>query len=136
MVSITQKAIPVKKVLDSVKDRSAGGVVTFVGTVRNQSDGMRVTQMLLEAAEDLASKDLTRICKEAKAKHNVLRIAVTHRVGKLSVGDVIVAIAVSAPHRKDAFAACQHVIDELKKTTPIWKKESGPGKQKWVKGEA
>lgn len=90
---------------------------------------------MLEAAEDLAREDIERIARAAKRRFNVAQIAVSHRVGSLGLGDVIVIIAVGATHRKDAFAACRFVIDELKKSTPIWKKELGPGWERWVKGE-
>lgn len=106
-----------------------------MGTVRGTSNGNKVTRMEAEAAVDMAKRDLKRISGEALRKHRVSKISVAHRIGKLRVGDAIVAIAVSAPHRKDAFAACKYIIDELKKTTPIWKKESGPRGSRWVGGE-
>ncbi len=134
-VSISKRPISVGKVVDSVRTESAGGVVVFVGTVRNRSGNRRVSGLELEAAEDFAERDLARICKEAARRNELDRLAVVHRVGKLGVGDVIVVIAVSAPHRKEAFAACKHVIDEMKKTTPIWKKEHGSKGSCWVDGE-
>lgn len=107
----------------------------FIGTVRNHSEGRKVSRMEVESAADLARRDLKRICEEARRKHRVSRISVAHRVGMLSVGDPIVVIAVSAPHREAAFSACKHIIDELKKTTPIWKKEFGPRGSRWVDSE-
>lgn len=109
--------------------------MVFIGTVRDKSDGRRVSKMELEAADDMARDDLARICKEASKKDDVSKMAVVHRVGMLDVGDVIIVIAVSAPHRKEAFSACRHVIDELKKTTPIWKKELDGKSSRWVDGE-
>lgn len=88
--------------------------------------------MRLESAKDLAMKDLHKICKDAGVKYPVNNIAVEHRIGELMVGDVIVAIAVGSAHREDAFKACKYIIDELKKTTPIWKKEFGPTNERWV----
>ncbi len=88
--------------------------------------------MELEAATDLAEADLKRIANESAKKFDLVRVAVRHRIGRLSIGDVIVVIAVSAPHRKDAFRACRFIIDELKKTTPIWKKEFCGSKHRWV----
>lgn len=129
---ITQARIQIDRVIESVASRSAGGTVCFIGTVRNSSKGKRVSKMELEAAKDLAEKDLERICKRASTTCRVERIAVVHRVGKLRVGEVIVVIAVSAAHRGDAFKACKYIIDELKKTTPIWKKEFGEGSASWV----
>lgn len=108
----------------------------FIGTVRNASEGIKVTGMELESSLDMARRDLIRISELALRKFDVAKMTITHRIGKLEVGDVIVAIAVSAPHRKDAFRACQFVIDELKKTTPIWKKEFSGSSHRWVKGDA
>jgi molybdopterin synthase catalytic subunit len=134
-VRISRSPISVGKVIDSVRTKSAGGLVVFIGTVRDKSDGRRVSKMELEAADDMARDDLARICKEASKKDDVSKMAVVHRVGMLDVGDVIIVIAVSAPHRKEAFSACRHVIDELKKTTPIWKKELDGKSSRWVDGE-
>ncbi|HEX7392672.1 MAG TPA: molybdenum cofactor biosynthesis protein MoaE [Thermoplasmata archaeon] len=134
-VRISRRPISVGKVIDSVRTKSAGGLVVFIGTVRDKSDGRRVSKMELEAADDMARNDLARICKEASKKDDVSKMAVVHRVGMLDVGDVIIVIAVSAPHRKEAFSACRHVIDELKKTTPIWKKELDGKSSRWVDGE-
>ena len=92
--------------------------------------------MELEAATDLAEADLKRIAKESAKKFDLVRVAIRHRIGRLSVGDVIVVIAVSAPHRKDAFRACRFIIDELKKTTPIWKKEFTSDNAYWVENIA
>ena len=135
LVRISRSPIRPEVVLSDVRTPSAGGIVSFVGTARNRSDGSRVTGMELEAAADLARKDLVRIATEAGERFEVSRISVAHRIGKLRIGDVIVAIAVSAPHRSDAFGACKFVIDELKKSTPIWKKEFSGKKGHWVKGE-
>jgi molybdopterin synthase catalytic subunit len=133
--TITSKPISVDAALKSVSSKSAGGTVMFIGTVRDRSEGMRVIGMELESARDLAKSDMERISNLALRKFDVLKVAVSHRIGELNVGDIIVAIAVSAPHRKDAFAACKYIIDELKKTTPIWKKELGPRKQRWVESK-
>jgi len=135
-VALTNTPLEVDKIVRSVMSKNAGGIVTFIGTVRGTSEGMRIKSMALEAARVLALADLRRIGKRATDKFDITSLAVTHRVGRLRVGDVIVVIAVSAPHRKDAFAACEFVIDELKKTTPIWKKEYGKGKERWVAQEA
>jgi molybdopterin synthase catalytic subunit len=134
-VSISERPISIDKVVKSVLCSSAGGTAVFIGTVRDKSEGMRLSRMELETAETLATRDLSRIVKSAKAEYDVCKISVRHRVGKLNVGDVIAVIAVSAPHRADAFAACRYIIDKLKKSTPIWKKEIGGAKQRWVEAE-
>jgi len=133
-IKVTPRPISIDKVLKSVGDKSAGAIVLFVGTVRNRSEGRPVASIDVESASDLAKRDLESIAKESMRRFEVSKLTVVHRVGRLKVGDAVVAIAVSAPHRKAAFAACRFVIDELKKTTPIWKKEYGPGSSQWVEG--
>jgi molybdopterin synthase catalytic subunit len=135
IVRIAKGPIRPDRVLYDVRTPAAGGIVSFVGTVRNRSHGSEVTKMELEAAAELALADLTRIATEAGKRFAVSKISVAHRIGKLRIGDVIVAISVSAPHRADAFRACKFVIDELKKTTPIWKKEFSGKKGHWIEGE-
>jgi len=131
-IVISKKPIKPEMVLRSVANTRSGGAVFFIGTVRSESRGTRVSRMCVEAAEDLAKADLARICDQVKHRFDVNDIAVMHRVGNLKKGDIIVAIGVGAAHREDAFAACRFMIDELKKTTPIWKKEIGPSRERWV----
>jgi molybdopterin synthase catalytic subunit len=131
-IIITDKPISVDAVLNSTLSKKAGGTVLFLGTVRDKSKGKKVTGMELETARDLAESDLERISKLVMRRFDILKVTASHRIGKLNVGDIIVAISVSAPHRDDAFAACRYIIDELKKTTPIWKKELGPRIKRWV----
>lgn len=134
-ITITDKPISVDATLKSVSSKSAGCIVLFIGSVRDRSDGMKVTGMELESARALAKSDLERISNLTLRKFDTLRVAISHRIGELNVGDIIVAIAVSAAHRRSAFAACMHIIDELKKTTPIWKKELGASGERWVEGK-
>jgi molybdopterin synthase catalytic subunit len=131
-VKVTSQPIEVHEVLESVQSSGAGCAVLFVGTVRNRSEAGKVSGMEVEAAKDLVLKDLRRISAEAGSRYGLTKVTVVHRVGKLGIGDVIVAIAVSAPHRDEAFTACRYIIDELKRTTPIWKKESLNGGSRWV----
>ncbi len=135
-VKISKRPISASEVTTSVESKSAGATVTFIGTVRDSSEGLKVTGMELESAMDIARKDLVRISELASDKFDITKLSIAHRVGRLKVGEVIVAIAVSAAHRKDAFRACEFVIDELKKTTPIWKKEYSGSGHRWVKGDA
>ena len=131
-VRITEQPLSVDEVLAAVRSDEAGGVVCFIGTVRSSSEGFGVERIEVETSDELAVPDLERICTAASERFKVTRISVVHRKGALKVGEVIVAIAVSAPHRAEAFDACRFVIDELKKTTPIWKKEFGPSESRWV----
>lgn len=108
----------------------------FIGTVRSSSKGVaRVTRIELEAASALARRDLLRIAHEARSMFGISKLTIHHRIGRIKVGGVILVIAVSAPHRKAAFSACRFVIDELKKSTPIWKKEFGSHGSLWVTPE-
>jgi molybdopterin synthase catalytic subunit len=132
---VTQKKIIPAKVLESVQDNSAGGVVLFLGTVRNRSEGRAVTGLEYETYREMAEKRLAEVEKEVRARWRVKRITMIHREGRLRVGEVSVAVAVSSEHRAEAFEAARFAIDRIKTSTPIWKREvlSG-GKKLWVDG--
>ncbi len=131
-ISISTRPINPAEVFRAVSNKQSGGLVFFIGTVRSPSGGKRVDRLSIESAEDLAKDDIERICDRVKKRFAINDVAVVHRIGDLKVGDVIVAIAVGAAHRRSAFKACEFIIDELKKTTPIWKKEIGRGAERWV----
>lgn len=120
------------EVIAAVHSPHRGGVVTFTGAVRDHSKGHTVTQLEYEAYVPMAQKKLAQIGDEAQAKWPGTVVAVVHRVGTLKPGDLAVVIAVSAPHRKEAFRACEFVIDRLKEDVPIWKKEFTADGQVWV----
>lgn len=106
-----------------------GAVVTFTGTVRDHHDGRTVTALRYEA-HPRAAEFLDRVC--SAHRRDDVRVAAQHRVGDLAIGDLAVVVAVSAPHRREAFAVCAAVIDEIKATVPIWKYESyGDGDESW-----
>ncbi len=132
IVRIMSGPVSVDEVLAAVRSDEAGGIVCFIGTVRSSSDGSAVERIEVESSEELARTDLERICTLAAERFPVKGISVAHRTGSLKVGDVILVIAVSAAHREGAFDACRFIIDELKKSTPIWKKEFGPEESRWV----
>ncbi len=119
-------------VIAAVERPGAGGIVTFVGMVRDHSQGHAVERLEYEAFAEMADKVFCALCDEIEAKYPGARVALEHRVGTLGVGDVAVAIAVSAPHRGEAFRACEETIRLLKERAPIWKKEFGPGGASWV----
>jgi len=132
---ITRSAIDVERVLSSVWDDSAGGTVLFVGTVRNKSETKKVRGLEYEVYRDMAERKMLEIEEKARSRWAVKKIVTVHRTGKLRVGDVSVAVAVSAEHRREAFEACRFVIDSIKRTAPIWKRELHQnGEQAWVKG--
>ena len=115
----------------------AGAVVIFEGVVRNHNEGRAVLSLEYEAMESLATKEGSRIIEEALEKFDVHSADCIHRVGHLQIGDIAVRVVVSASHRKDAFAACQYIIDEVKSRVPIWKKEHYEnGSSAWIGSES
>jgi molybdopterin synthase catalytic subunit len=132
MIKITEKAIDVQKVIDTVSSLGAGAVNIFIGTVRNNAHGKNVVWLEYEAYESMAVAEVRKIIDEASHRWPLLGWAVSHRVGTLKPGEVSVAIAVSTPHRRDSFEACQYIIDTLKEKVPIWKKEVFEDGEEWV----
>ena len=119
-------------VISDVEDERAGAIATFQGTVRRQSRGREVIALEYEAYGGMAEKVMAEIAERVKDRYDVCEVAVAHRVGRCEVGEVSVAIAVSAPHRQDALSACRDVIDELKERVPLWKKELYEGGEEWI----
>ena len=118
-----------------VGDPGAGAVVQFLGTVRDHSPGKTgVTHLTYEAYAEHVEAKISEIAFEAQEKWDLTAVAVEHRVGEVRLTDVTVAVAVSAPHRAEAFEAARYLIDELKVRAPIWKKEHWPGGEEWSKG--
>jgi adenylyltransferase/sulfurtransferase len=116
--------LDVAALIAAVRDRGAGGLVTFVGYVRETSDDDRaVTGLSYEAHRELALAEMRAIGAEASTRFGPARVAMAHRIGELAIGEAAVAIAVAAAHRGVAFDACEFAIDELKRRVPIWKKE-------------
>ena len=134
MIEITHEPIQVQSVIDKVVKDSCGAVVTFIGTVRNNSEGKRVLYLEYEAYPEMAKKKLQEIAAEAKRKWQLEEVAVTHRLGRMEIGEIAVVIAVSAGHRLPAFEACQYTIDRIKEIVPIWKKEFYEEGSAWVEG--
>jgi molybdopterin synthase catalytic subunit len=109
-----------------------GGVVTFTGVVRNQARGSEIDHLEYEAYAPMAEKEMRKIRDAALVRWPQVRLALAHRVGRLAIGEIAVAIAAAAPHRAEAFEACRFAIDTLKKTVPIWKKEFASSGAYWV----
>lgn len=116
----------------AVQDPACGGIVLFVGTIRNHNKGKQVTHLDFESYVPMAVKELERIVAQAMTDHELVHACVHHRTGELAVGDIAVIIAVSSHHRAAAFAGCEQLIDELKKHVPIWKKEFLTDGSYWV----
>jgi len=131
-IQLTNKPLSAQVCLDFVMDGGAGAVDVFIGTVRNHTQGRTVTRLEYEAYEPMAISEMRKIAEQAQQKWPVQKLAIHHRVGTLHIGDAAVVIAVSTPHRADAFEACRFVIDTLKQTVPIWKKEIFEDGEVWV----
>ena len=116
----------------SISDRAT---VTFAGATRNDNAGRRVLRLEYEAYEPMALSEMRRLAGEAGERWQIVRIAISHRVGLVDIGETSVAIAVSAAHRAEAFEACRFAIDTLKRTVPIWKKEYFADGAVWADGE-
>lgn len=133
MVQLTRDEIDYRLLTEKVRRGECGAVVTFLGTVRDLT-GDRVTVALdYEAYPAMAEKKMREIETDAHGRWPIGEVAIAHRLGRLEVGDISVAVAVSSPHRAQAFEACRHIIDRLKELVPIWKKENwADGSTEWV----
>jgi molybdopterin synthase catalytic subunit/molybdopterin converting factor small subunit len=129
---LTDGPIDLAAVVAEVEDERAGAIATFLGTVRAESRGHRVVRLEYEAYEGMAESVMADLAKELAAKYDLCTVAITHRTGVCEVGEASVAIAVSAPHRQDALAACKDAIDALKETVPLWKKEVYEDGEEWI----
>jgi MoaE-MoaD fusion protein len=129
---LTEEPLDLSKIVQTVVDPRHGGIVIFVGTVRNHNNGHAVISLEYETYPEMAVASIADIVKRCTASCAQLRMAVAHRYGHLAVGDMAVVIAASAPHREDAFRATRECIETIKKETPIWKKEFTPTGAEWV----
>jgi molybdopterin synthase catalytic subunit/molybdopterin converting factor small subunit len=129
---LTEDPIDLAAVVAEVEDERAGATATFVGTVRAQSRGRQVVRLEYEAYEGMAENVMADLAEQLNERYDLCAIAITHRVGVCEIGEASVAIAVSAPHRQDALAACKDAIGTLKETVPLWKKEVYEGGEEWI----
>jgi molybdopterin synthase catalytic subunit len=134
MIEISVDQLSVDRCLAAVESPDCGGVAVFLGVVRNNSEGMSTDHLEYEAYVEMAEQVIGDIVNEAAGQWPVGKIAVQHRTGELQIGEASVIVAVSAPHRAEAFDACRYVIDQLKIRAPIWKKEFGEAGEVWVGG--
>jgi molybdopterin synthase catalytic subunit len=133
MIRLTDEPIDYTALTESVRRPGCGGVVLFLGTVRDLTDDQVTEALEYEAYPAMAERKLAEIEREARERWPVGEMAVIHRLGRLAVSEVSVAVAVSCPHRAEAFEACRYAIDRLKEIVPIWKKENRPdGSSDWV----
>jgi molybdopterin synthase catalytic subunit/molybdopterin converting factor small subunit len=129
---LTDQPLSLDAAVDEVRNARAGAIATFTGTVRKESRGRDVRYLEYEAYAEMAAGVMSQLAAKLKESYDVHEIAIHHRTGRVEIGDASVVIAVSAPHRQDALAACKDAIDELKETVPLWKKEVYEGGEEWI----
>jgi molybdopterin synthase catalytic subunit len=129
---LSDEPLSLDRVVDEVRSDDAGAIATFTGTTRIRSRGRTVTHLEYEAYEGMAEKVMAELAASLASRYELTGVAIHHRIGRVSIGDTSVVIAVSAPHRGDALAACKDAIDELKERVPLWKKEVYEGGEEWI----
>ena len=130
-IAVTPDPIDIPASITRAREDQTGGIVTFLGTVRD--DGIEM--MEVEAYEEVALQDLRLIRDEARARFDLHTVVIIHRVGRLAVGDAILLIVAGAGHREEAFSGCRYIIERIKEQVPIWKKEFRAGDGRWVAGD-
>jgi molybdopterin synthase catalytic subunit len=129
---LSDEPLSLDRVVSEVRSDEAGAIATFTGTTRVRSRGRTVTHLDYEAYEGMAEKTMAEIAEALQARYELTAVAIHHRIGRVGIGETSVVIAVSAPHRQDALAACKDAIDELKERVPLWKKEVYAGGEEWI----
>jgi molybdopterin synthase catalytic subunit len=135
VVRVQTEAIQADELLAAVRSDGDGAQALFVGAVRNQNQGRGVLYLEYHAYPAMAEQEMAKLRQRALERFEISEVAIVHRTGRMEIGDAAVAIAVAAPHRAPAFDACRFIIDTLKQTVPIWKKEFFEGGEVWVDGE-
>jgi molybdopterin synthase catalytic subunit len=129
---LSEEPLSLDAVVEEVRSDDAGAIATFVGTTRVHSRGRTVERLEYEAYGGMAEKVMAEIADELKRRYDLCELAIHHRTGTVEIGDASVVIAVSAPHRQAALAACKDAIDTLKQQVPLWKKEIYEGGEEWI----
>lgn len=129
---LSGEALSVDAAVAEVRDDGAGAIATFVGTTRAHSRGRDVLHLDYEAYEGMAEQVMADLADQITRRHDLCKVAIHHRVGRVDIGEMSVVIAVSAPHRAAALDACKEAIDELKVSVPLWKKETYVGGEEWI----
>jgi molybdopterin synthase catalytic subunit len=129
---LSPEPIDVEAVMARAASDEAGAIAVFLGTTRRHSRGRTVHHLEYEAYDGMAEAEMARIADELRSRYELTDVAITHRIGRVGIGETSVAIAISAPHRADALAACRDAIDALKDHVPLWKKEVYEGGEEWI----
>ncbi len=132
MSYLTDAPIDSHELVESVMRRSDGACVVFEGVVRDHHEGKRVESIFYDAYRPMAEKEIAKIVERVQSQQPQVAVGVIHRLGHLRVGDASIAIVCASPHRAEAYEASRLLIDRIKETVPIWKKERGPGGEEWV----
>ena len=133
-IQITREPLDRNALIASITDPGTGGIVVFEGVVRDNARGKQVRYLEYDVYPEMAVQQIREILAEAERRWNVDRVAVAHRIGRLEIGEASVIIVIATPHRAEAFEACRYIIDTLKTTVPIWKKEVAMNGEEWVEG--
>lgn len=131
-LQIRETPLQPQEVIDLVQSEACGAINVFIGTVRNQTAKKPVERLFFESYDRMALKEMEKIAAQARERWPVEKIALFHRTGWVEIGEIAVVIAVATPHRKASFEACEFIIDTLKETVPIWKKEYFEDGETWV----
>jgi molybdopterin synthase catalytic subunit len=134
LIQLTRDPLDRDALVAAVSHPSAGGIVVFEGVVRDNARGKQVRYLEYDTYEEMAIAQIRTIIQEAQQRWGVDRVAVAHRFGRLEIGEASVIIVAASPHRAEAFDACRYIIDTLKTTVPIWKKEVATNGEEWVEG--
>ena len=136
LILLTREPLKRDELVAAVSHASVGGIVVFEGVVRDNARGKAVRYLEYDVYPEMAEQQIRTIVAEAERRWGVERVAVAHRFGRLEIGEASVIIVVATPHRSEAFDACRYIIDTLKTTVPIWKKEVATHGEEWVAGES
>ena len=134
-IEITAGPLAPEPFLQHVRRDESGAVALFLGVVRDHSHGRRVLYLEYDAYPEMAERKLREVAEEALARWPITDVAVAHRTGRLEIGETSLLVAVSSPHRHDAFAACHHIVNRIKEVVPVWKKEVWEGGEAWIEGD-
>ncbi|HZR44800.1 MAG TPA: molybdenum cofactor biosynthesis protein MoaE [Ktedonobacteraceae bacterium] len=134
VIQLTREPLDREALVAAVSHPSIGGIVVFEGVVRDNARGKQVRYLEYEVYEEMARQQIREIIAQAEQRWGIEHVAVAHRFGRLEIGEASVIIVVASPHRSEAFEACRYIIDTLKTTVPIWKKEVATTGEEWVEG--
>ena len=134
MFDLTEDPLDLNTLIEEVRHPGSGALAVFLGVVRDQDRGRKVRYLEYDAYRSMAEKEMRRVGEEVLTRWPLARIAMRHRFGRLEVGETALIVAVSAPHRSDAFEACRYAIDRIKEIVPIWKKEVWEDGEAWLEG--